>query len=70
MVLKYPTQPMPAFVRAALTEHPLLAAYEARPLGGINRAKRQDSEDRRLAQMLAELEAGDRYMSMKWKTAD
>jgi uncharacterized protein YdeI (YjbR/CyaY-like superfamily) len=59
-------------VRAALTRRGLLAAYRARPpyqrndyLGWITRAKRPETRARRLAQMLDELAAGDRYMKMR-----
>jgi uncharacterized protein YdeI (YjbR/CyaY-like superfamily) len=65
---------MPAFVRAALNERGLMDAYRARPpyqrndyLGWINRAKREETRQRRLGQMLAELTRGDRYMKMIWR---
>jgi uncharacterized protein YdeI (YjbR/CyaY-like superfamily) len=48
-------------------------AYHARPdyqqndyIGWILRAKRAATRDKRLAQMLEELEGGNRYMKMKW----
>lgn len=66
--------PMPAFVRAALNEKTLMAAYKARPpyqqndyLGWINQAKQPATKEKRLAQMLAELESGDAYMNMAYK---
>ena len=69
-----PRHPMPDFVRAALDEHDLMDAYEARPpyqrndyLGWISRAKRQDTRLRRLDQMLDELRRGDVYMKMAWR---
>lgn len=69
--LKRPRQPMPAFVRAALLERGLLDAYRRRPayqrndyLGWITRAKRAETQAKRLTQMLAELERGDVYMNM------
>jgi len=65
---------MPDAVEQALTEHGLLDAYEARPpyqrndyLGWINRAKRLETKQRRLDQMLSELERGDVYMKMDWR---
>ncbi len=68
-----PRHPMPDFVREALEEHELVEAYEARPpyqrndyLGWISRAKREDTRQRRLAQMLDELRRGDVYMKMPW----
>jgi uncharacterized protein YdeI (YjbR/CyaY-like superfamily) len=64
---------MPAFVRQALAARGLIEAYRARPpyqrndyLGWITRAKRPETQARRLAQMLDELEGGDRYMKMRW----
>ena len=68
-----PRHPMPDFVREALEEHSMLDAYEARPpyqrndyLGWIARAKREDTRERRLAQMLDELRRGNVYMKMAW----
>jgi uncharacterized protein YdeI (YjbR/CyaY-like superfamily) len=55
----------------------LRAAYDARPpyqrndyLGWINRAKRDDTKQKRLRQMLAELRAGEGYMNMPWRPKD
>jgi uncharacterized protein YdeI (YjbR/CyaY-like superfamily) len=71
--LKRPRQRMPAFVKAALAARRLTAAYKARPpyqrndyLMWINAAKQDATKERRLAQMLDELRAGDRYMTMLW----
>lgn len=65
---------MPDAVEQALAEHGLLDAYKARPpyqrndyLGWINRARRPETKERRLQQMLAELERGDIYMKMDWR---
>jgi uncharacterized protein YdeI (YjbR/CyaY-like superfamily) len=62
---------MPDFVRDALAARDLLDAYRRRPayqqndyLGWINRAKRPETREKRLAQMLYELERGDLYMNM------
>lgn len=73
-VLKRPRQKMPVFVRAELVSNGLLDAYAARPpyqrndyLSWINRAKRDETKQKRLAQMLSELKRGDRYMNMVWK---
>lgn len=72
--LKRPRHPMPEFVRQALNEHGLMEKYKARPpyqqndyLGWITRAKRDATRQKRLGQMLAELEQGDVYMRMDWK---
>lgn len=65
---------MPDFVCDALDEHGLRSAYDARPpyqrndyLGWINRAKREETKQGRLAIMLRELEAGHGYMGMAWQ---
>ncbi|MDH4044322.1 MAG: YdeI/OmpD-associated family protein [Gemmatimonadota bacterium] len=65
---------MPALVRDALVRHGLMEAYRARPpyqrndyLGWISRAKRPETRAKRLAQMLDELAAGDRYMKMPYR---
>lgn len=69
-----PRHPMPAWVRRALTEHGLMEAYRARPpyqrndyVGWITRARREETQHRRLAQMLDELKRGDRYMKMPYR---
>lgn len=72
--LPRPRHPRPAFVRAALRERGLLDAYHGRPayqqndyVGWITRAKRPETQAKRLAQMLAELERGDVYMNMAYR---
>ena len=72
--LKRPRYPMPDFVREALERRGLMKAYRERPayqqndyIGWITRAKRQETVDRRLAQMLDELESGDAYMRMAYR---
>ena len=76
LTLKRPLNPMPEFVERALLERGLMEAYRRRPpyqrndyLGWITQAKREPTKLRRLAQMLAELEQGDRYMKMAWRPA-
>ena len=71
--LKRPRLTMPAFVRNALRERKLAEAYRARPayqrndyLGWIAQAKREATRQKRLEQMLDELERGNVYMNMKW----
>lgn len=66
--------PMPAGVRQELVRRKLMPAYEQRPayqrndyLGWIARAKRDETRQKRLAQMLEELERGDAYMNMAWR---
>lgn len=64
---------MPDYVREALLEQGLMEAYRDRPpyqqndyVGWITRAKRQETRERRLAQMLEELARGDKYMKMDY----
>ncbi|KKB79965.1 hypothetical protein VW35_05735 [Devosia soli] len=65
---------MPDFVAAALESRGLRGKYEARPpyqrndyLLWINKAKQEDTRQKRLEQMLDELEDGHVYMRMDWK---
>lgn len=64
--------PMPDFVREALDESGLMAAYGERPayqrndyIGWIVRAKRRETQEKRLNQMLDELRVGGVYMRME-----
>ncbi|HSG42560.1 MAG TPA: YdeI/OmpD-associated family protein [Anaerolineales bacterium] len=68
-----PRYPMPKFMQKALIEYGLMDAYNARPpyqrndyIGWINRAKREETKQKRLHQMLDELKKGGVYMKMKW----
>lgn len=68
---------MPQFVRDALEERELFAAYKSRPpyqqndyLSWINRAKRPQTKEKRLRQMLDELARGNVYMKMDYKPRD
>ena len=68
---------MPEFVLDALEERDLHDAYKSRPayqqndyLSWINRAKRAQTKDKRLLQMLDELARGDVYMKMDSKPRD
>jgi uncharacterized protein YdeI (YjbR/CyaY-like superfamily) len=77
MALTRPLQPMPDFVAEALDTKGLRAAYDARPpyqrndyLGWINRAMRDETKEKRLRQMLEELQAGEGYMNMPWHPRD
>ncbi|WP_437509787.1 YdeI/OmpD-associated family protein [Sorangium sp. So ce1099] len=70
--LKRPRYPMPDFVKTALDERGLMDAYKQRPayqqndyIGWIMRAKRQETKEGRLLQMLDELESGGVYMNME-----
>lgn len=72
--LTRPRHRMPADLRKALVTLGLLSAYRARPpyqrndyLGWIARAKRPETREKRLRQMVRELRSGDRYMNMPWR---
>ncbi len=65
---------MPQEVREALAASGLQEAYAARPpyqrndyLMWINQAKRPETKQKRLEQMLDELRAGNVYMKMAWR---
>jgi len=65
---------MPEYVREALESRGLMEAYRARPpyqqndyIGWITRAKRPETQEKRLNQMLDELEKRGVYMKMVWK---
>jgi hypothetical protein len=65
---------MPESVRQALDEHQLMEAYRRRPpyqrndyIGWITSARRKETREKRLAQMLDELAGGDRYMKMAYR---
>ena len=64
---------MPAFIEDALNERGLWDVYRSRPayqqndyIGWITRAKTDLTLNKRLNQMLDELDAGDVYMNMTW----
>jgi uncharacterized protein YdeI (YjbR/CyaY-like superfamily) len=68
-----PRYPMPKYMREALEARGVMDAYNARPpyqrndyIGWITRARRIETQEKRLNQMLEELEKGDVYMKMKW----
>ena len=64
---------MPDDIASALKRRSVLGAYRARPayqqndyVGWITRSKRPETRQKRLEQMLDELERGGVYMHMKW----
>jgi|GEM_PF-1321025 len=70
--LKRERHPMPDFMRDALTAKSLMQAYDERPpyqrndyIGWITKAKLPETQQKRLAQMLQELEQGGVYMKME-----
>lgn len=72
--LKRERQRMPADVRTALQQRGVIAQYALRPayqqndyLAWIARAVRPATRQKRLNQMLDELQRGGVYMNMKWQ---
>lgn len=71
--LSRPRYPMPDFIEQALKKAQLMGAYKSRPpyqqndyIGWITRAKRENTRQKRLVQMLDELDRGNVYMKMKY----
>lgn len=72
--LKCALYSMPEDIAAALEKQNLWAQYNSRPpyqrndyIGWITRAKRPETRQKRLNQMLAELISGTAYMGMAYK---
>lgn len=72
--LKRPIHEIPEFIRKALEDNDLSEAYHARPayqqndyIGWITKARRQETQCKRLQQMLNELKNGNKYMGMDYK---
>ena len=68
-----PRYKMPDFIRDAINDRSLMDAYRSRPpyqrndyIGWITGAKREATKQKRLNQMLEELQGGKLYMNMKW----
>jgi uncharacterized protein YdeI (YjbR/CyaY-like superfamily) len=68
--------PMPDDIRMRLEGDGLMTAYRERPMyqqndyiGWIGRAKRPETREKRLTQMLRELAGGTVYMGMAWGRA-
>lgn len=64
---------IPEYVKLALVKESVLNLYQSRPayqqndyIGWIERAKRPETQSRRLSQMLSELKAGNLYMNTRW----
>lgn len=64
---------IPDYITTALDDNQLWERYRARPpyqrndyIGWITRAKREETRQKRLTQMLEELRAGDAYMGMAY----
>ena len=64
--------PMPGYIKQALEKNNVVSDYEARPayqqndyIGWIERAKRMETRNKRLQQMIDELKIGGVYMNME-----
>ena len=73
MTLQRPHHPMPEYVKEALLKRGLMEAYRARPpyqrndyISWITLAKLEPTRQKRLNQMLDELEGGSKYLNMEW----
>ena len=71
--LKRAVYPMPEDIRQRMEAGKVQSAYRLRPayqqndyIGWISRAKRPETREKRIAQMIAELKAGDSYMGMDY----
>lgn len=71
-MVRRPTNPMPDDIRRLLEDEELMADYRARPhyqrndyLGWIAGAKRPETRNKRIDQMLDELRRGGVYMKME-----
>jgi uncharacterized protein YdeI (YjbR/CyaY-like superfamily) len=69
--LKRDINPVPSFVKEALEINDLVQDFKNRPayqqndyIGWINQAKREETKQKRLEQMLKELQKGGVYMKM------
>lgn len=73
MVLKRALHKMPDYVSQALKEYKLVEKYNSRPayqkndyIWRIIRAKREETRQKRLNQMIDELQKWDAYMKMSY----
>jgi len=71
--LRRKINPMPEDIRKILEEKNLMEAYLKRPpyqkndyIGWIERAVHEETRERRLKQMIEELELGNLYMNMEY----
>jgi len=72
--LKRALNPMPKDVEERLIRENLMDAYRKRPphqqndyIGWILKAKKPETREKRIAQMLEELRSGDKYMGMDYR---
>lgn len=66
---------MPEDFRQALVDAGVVEQYDQRPpyqrndyIGWVNRAKRAETRQKRITQMVSELKQGNIYMKMDWKS--
>lgn len=70
--LKREIHPMPVDLEKRLSKENLMDSYRRRPpyqqndLGWIERAKRPETKEKRILQMMEELRSGDKYMDMRY----
>ena len=69
-------QPLPSYIEKALNDNDVFDDYVKRPayqqndyISWIERAKREDTKNKRLAQMIEELKVGGIYMKMEHKSS-
>lgn len=72
--LKRKINPMPEDIEKRLIEENLMDVYKSRPpyqqndyLGWILKAKKPETREKRIVQMIEGLRSGDRYMGMKYR---
>jgi uncharacterized protein YdeI (YjbR/CyaY-like superfamily) len=75
--LKRPIQEMPAYVEEAINGRGLMEVYRMRPpyqqndyLWWIKSARRPETRQKRLNQMLDELAGADKYMNMPYRSTE
>ncbi len=71
--LKREIYPLPEDIHQLLKETQVLEAYKNRPdfqkndyIGWIGRAKRKETREKRIEQMITELKGGKKYMNMDY----
>jgi len=72
--IKRKINPMPQDIEKRLIKENLMDAYRSRPpyqqndyLGWILKAKRPETREERISQMIEELRSGDKYMGMSYR---
>ncbi|WP_239256842.1 YdeI/OmpD-associated family protein [Listeria ilorinensis] len=72
--LRRTVYPLPKEIEELLIQRELIETYKRRPdyqkndyIGWIGRARREETRTKRINQMIAELEQGDKYMGMDYQ---